>query len=223
MKSRPILFSGSMVRALLDGSKCQTRRIVKPQPPDDCGGIEVGPYHPTIIRRGEDEPGPEVFGAYSSDGSWGVKCPHGQVGDALWVRETWAHDAESLEQCRASHEDAFGGSYGPYYRATEGAPDTLKWKPSIFMPRWASRITLQITGVRVERLQDISEADAMAEGAPSYEEGVDSPPRDTEHEWSYTASFQRLWESINGPGAWATNPFVWVLEFTTISGAKNEL
>lgn len=220
MRSRPILFSGSMVRALLDGSKCQTRRIVKPQPPDDCGGIEVGPYHPTIIRRGEDEPGPEVFGAYSSDGSWGVKCPHGQVGDELWVRETW-------RVCGGKEYEYQQDRSQVMYRAThqeDGFPltwESYTWKPSIFMPRWASRITLdEITDVRVERLQDISEADAIAEGVKWFRSGAVECPGSPE---TPVQAYKQLWQSIHGPGSWAINPWVFVVSFTTISGAKNEL
>ena len=91
MRERPILFSGPMVRALIEGRKTQTRRIVKPQPHEDCSAIEVGRYHPTVIdRHGDEQPGAEIFGAYSLDGDWGAKCPYGAPGDRLWVKETFA-------------------------------------------------------------------------------------------------------------------------------------
>ena len=105
-----------------------------------------------------------------------------------------------------------GGSYGPYYRATEFAPDTLRWYPSIYMPRWASRITLEIISVRVERLQDISEPDAMAEGVCAGDWEYDNG----EGTESARESYQRLWESINGPGSWDANPWVWVIEFKAV-------
>jgi len=207
MKERPILFSKPMVRAVLAGTKTQTRRAVKHPLLKDL---------PRIIDMG--------------DGWWGnegaqARCPYGQPGDRLWVREAWSHDAESLEQCRASAEDAMGGgAYGPYYRATEVAPDTLSWKPSIHMPRWASRITLEVTDVRVERLQDISEADAKEEGIERTRRGDmwrTYRPDCVQH-WNTDAelghkmassSYASLWESINGPESWAANPWVWVVEF----------
>lgn len=152
MTERPILFSGPMVRAILDGRKTQTRRIVKPQPHEECGPIEVGHYHPTVIdRHGDEQPGAEIFGAYSLDGEWGAKCPHGQPGDRLWVREAFAL-ADDYEVDRVLNPG------GVFYRATHSpADDTSRWRPSIHMPRWASRLTLEVTDVRVERVQDISE------------------------------------------------------------------
>lgn len=200
MKSHPILFSAPMVRALLNGSKTQTRRVVKPAPKmvDDQWFFyrrDCPVYLSTSIAAIES-------------------CPYGQPGDQLWVREAWSHDAESLEQCRASFEDAMGpGSYGPYYRATESAPDTLRWKPSIHMPRWASRITLEITSVRVERLQDISGADARAEGAPPSHPSIDRVSREFGFKDFPRSWYAQLWDQINGPDTWAANPWVWVVEF----------
>lgn len=124
-----------------------------------------------------------------------------------------------------------GGAYGPYYRATEVAPDTLRWRPSIHMPRWASRITLEIAGVRVERLQDISEADAIAEGIergvgfpgwyryplPGDSEGLAESGRLGKVPTAFPKlAYRALWESINGPGSWDANPWVWVVEFKTV-------
>lgn len=192
MADRPILFSKPMVRAVLAGTKTQTRRAVKHPLLKDL---------PRIIDMG--------------DGWWGneaaqARCPYGQPGDRLWVREAWSHDAESLEQCRASAEDAMGGgAYGPYYRATEVAPDTLSWKPSIHMPRWASRITLEVTGVRVERLQDISEADAVAEGVKN---SLHLPGGRFA-----TENYAHLWWTINGDGSWEANPWVWAVEFKRVT------
>jgi len=199
MKERPILFSAPMVRAILDGRKTQTRRAVKPQPVHMFGEGN----HSNYEWRG----GVFALDMYPKNSLILNHCPYGQPGDRLWVREAWSHDAESLEQCRASLEDAMGGGmYGPYYRATESAPDTLRWRPSIHMPRWASRIDLLITGVRVERLQDISTEDALAEGISRME----CP------DWHATTDFRALWESINGPGSWEANPWVWVIEFKRV-------
>ena len=173
VKERPILFSGEMVRAILDGRKTQTRRVVKPQPPP-LGGF--------------------------------VKNPYGQPGDRLWVRETWALD------------DKY------YYRADGAVGDRCgKWKPSIHMPRAASRITLEITGVRVERLQEITISDIYAEGAITDEwlewrddvSGVGMPAGSRiENERDV---WEKLWDSINGKTyPWKSNPWVWVIEFKRI-------
>jgi hypothetical protein len=220
MKERPILFSGPMVRAILDGRKTQTRRVAKSQPHADVGAIRVEHYHPTIIDRlGDDAPGPEIFGAYSEDGLWGCKCPYGQPGDRLWVRETWNWEKNAIGAAR--DED------GPFAYAAglaSGSSIDGKWRPSIHMPRWASRITLEITGVRVERLQHISEVDAIAEGIERhyngwrpyttifYEEDGVTPAnylRDPRE------SYRQLWNSLNvahGFG-WDVNPWIWVVEF----------
>lgn len=200
MKSRPILFSSPMVRALLDGSKTQTRRIVKPQP------AQVLPHAttPLIRLRATDE----------TLSLWNDACPYGQLGDRLWVRETWANIALS--------------GYHPVYvfRAEISKPEIwegVKWKPSIHMPRAASRITLEITDVRVERLQDISEPDAIAEGI---EWGRHEPKIDMEGYRMYGAagitndsrlSYRTLWDSINGPGSWNSNPWVWAITFKRLT------
>jgi hypothetical protein len=219
MKERPILFSAPMVRALLDGSKTQTRRIVKLSSKSIIYDLTAAWSDGAAKSQYLHVPFQHKNDAIGDSTCTRISCPYGAIGDRLWVRETWSHDAATIEECRASHEDMLAGgiSYGPYYRATEIAPETLSWKPSIHMPRWASRINLEITGVCVERLQDINEADAMAEGAAGYEEGIDAPPPDENHEWSFRASYQRLWESINGDGSWAANPWVWIVEFNRVT------
>ena len=208
-KERPILFSGPMVRAILDGRKTQTRRIIKLKCHD---GFEVGPNY-----EGEHWP---------VRGGDRMPCPYGKPVDRLWVRETWGcscdADANGLVVYRADRvayhmlceNDGEGDPVSHGWKHYE--PIVVpKWKPSIHMPRWASRITLEITGVRVERLQDISEADAMAEGV----ERIDLSPRKINgmqvHPLtsSYFAAFMELWRSINGPESWAANPWVWVVEF----------
>lgn len=213
MTERPILFSGPMVRAVLDGRKTQTRRVVKPQPPKDAVAplCEAGWW---MWQRFNAER--RHYDGRTTEKLWDCRCPYGMPGDRLWVRETWAHDGPDLETVRARHEDAFGGgmTYGPYYLATEVAPDTLRWRPSIHMPRWASRITLEVTGIRVERLQDISEEDAEAEGVHDML-GKVTPWKDRLAPMIVHA-FASTWESINGPGSWDANPFVWVLTFRRV-------
>ncbi|MHA3368900.1 morphogenetic protein [Yersinia enterocolitica] len=196
MNEKPILFNAEMVNAILSGRKTQTRRIMRDQPEvippeDECGvpGYWI-PYNAgkTMVRN-------EMMT---------IACPLGNPGDQLWVRETWAR--YNIDQ--ASHDMA--------YRATTPAdwPKDGLWRPSIHMPRWASRINLLITGVRVERLQDISQEDAQAEGMeltgwrPTYSD----PDSGGEYETPYD-NFAELWTSIYGEESWQANPWVWVIEF----------
>lgn len=191
MKERPILFSGPMVRAILEGRKTQTRRAVKGQRDMefDPADPHFGPYWLSYATEAEGEDAK-------------VRCPYGKPGDRLWVRETWA----------VQHEyDAFapseiGSSARWHYAATEDLGG-LRKRPSIFLPRRGSRITLEITDVRVERLQQISDADALAEGCST----VDMRSGD-----SLASVYARLWQSINGPESWVTNPRVWVVEFRRV-------
>ena len=199
MKTRPILFRAPMVRAILAGQKTQTRRIVN------------HPLAQAAVRihscKGQSE-----FDCILSDGGGGIiKCPYGAPGDRLWVRETWAHERDGT----SCPDDT-----GILYRATDSGWDDedtgLRWRPSIFMPRWASRITLEITRVLVERLQEISDADARAEGiadggclncGESEPCGCADPAPDARD------AFAWLWQSIHGSNSWHANPFVWVIEF----------
>jgi len=183
VKERPILFSAQMVRAILQGRKTQTRRIVK--------GL---PYAPLAFAE---------FTAADPSGFWGfghannpihcIHCPYGETGDRLWVRET---------HCKYGGGFIYRADYGNLTPISDGVGGP--WKPSIHMPRVASRIALEITGVRVERLDDISEADAIAEGCQCA--GVPAS-------LTNRGAFAKLWESINGPESWAANPLVWVVEF----------
>jgi len=173
MKERPILFSGPMVRAILEGRKTQTRRVVKPQPAHIPG---IG----TVLNI---------------DTITGRACPYGNPGDRLWVREAWAHRRWMLG-------DASPNPTTVYRADGEDLKGCARWRPSIHMPRWASRIALEVVSVRVERLQDISEEDAKAEGI----------------DWvigyrSRIPLFSALWERINGLGSWNANHWVWVVEF----------
>ena len=239
MKERPILFSAPMVRALLAGTKTQTRRVVK-------HNIK-GPNHPLDTFDWFDAKGRWVA-AHGRGFEFGQTnaaklCRYGQPGDRLWVRETWAahwmYNDLPANMARSQREDLRPTDNrwflaGPSQIGRDGSGMRGKWRPSIHMPRWASRITLEITGVRVERLQDISEADALAEGIST----VRTCEWDREHFGSWQAKFvaavlagekppcgplpsvayRALWESLNGPGSWDANPWVWVLEFKRVEG-----
>ena len=206
MKERPILFSGSMVRALLAGTKTQTRRVVK-----------MKHYH-QIEERDDGSPWPWMYDGEREENSW-MHCPYGQPGDRLWVRETFAPRTLGAWSVLDQHMK-------PLYRADADRPEWKRiWRPSIHMPRWASRITLEITGVRVGRLQDISEADARSEGCTQNHNGYfwGGPHQTGGMKQMATAlqAYQDLWESINGPGSWDANPWVWVLEFRRLNAEQS--
>ena len=198
MRAHPIIYSASMVQALLAGRKTQTRRVIKPQPklvhaiyPDASIETEL------IFRRGDQR----------------IHCPYGQSGDLLYVRESFWDRTDRLSETHdlnAIHYVADG------WRPPEETVHLRRKRPSIHMPRWASRLTLKLTDIRVERVQEISEADAMAEGCTlpeGYEELAiaffKQPCREV---------FIDLWDSINGKRGygWDANPWVWVLEFEVI-------
>lgn len=204
MKERPILFSGPMVRAILDGSKTQTRRVLSPQPDSD-GWVEYGKLPSSA--------GSAYIGNATSGGiCTRVVCPYGRPGDRLWVRETWA----AVEW---AYRDGTEGTRVLYcadepsrneWRPEEGD----RWRPSIHMPRWASRITLEVTNVRVERLQAISEDDVEAEG-------VGLTEWNGHPEWPRTAGFAELWDSLAKPGVrWADDPWMWVVGFKRVEEAR---
>lgn len=200
MKSRGILFSTPMVRALLAGRKTVTRRVVK----RDTVAEVVEPY--------EHWEG-YTFGSCAVDGTTSiVHCPYGKPGDRLWVRETWAPYPDP-------HAPP-GDRPLVAYRATDEAQTrNVPWRPSIHMPRWAARITLDVVSVRVARLHDITEEDAIAEGVGelSYGGAEDvwlGGARDGGDTREPIEAFAGLWESINGPGSWAANPWVWRVEFS---------
>ena len=231
MTEHPILFSGEMVQAIPEGRKVQTRRVMRPQPRD--------------ANQHYDLPKWEMWGGGYPDHGRLVKCPYGVPGDLLWVRETWAtvNAYDDLKPSDIPKGDA-GRWPRVWYRATDAHEQEYhqayfgKWRPSIFMPRWASRITLEVVSVRVERVQSISEGDAEAAG-------VEPIMRDTGgfEPWGapcpevpcYGEAFATLWDSINAkrtithewedddgiihrdkvPGgySWQSNPWVWVVEF----------
>jgi hypothetical protein len=244
MKNRPILFSAPMVIAILNGSKSQTRRVVKPQPEAEHGGEPywfVGGYRAWEYRATDD---------VLRKGGNVLACPYGQPGDRLWVRETSrAHELTDKE----AEDDTYGvierlgledppyGLDGVIYAADNAFREikntqeaSERWMkmnayrgargatvPAIHMPSWASRITLEVTRVRVERLQDISEADAMAEGIERSHEYPPCWKRGKLHGDQNTVSitgfpvlaYRSIWEEINGHESWTANPWVWVVEF----------
>lgn len=198
MKERPILMRGPLVVATLADIKTETRRIVKPQPhkapsTNGSGDYDAWPDGDSCLEWND----------IVADTAYYVQagfCPYGQPGDRLWVRETWTR-----------HPD----DGGILYRATDPGWDDndygLKWRPSIFMPRWASRLTLEITSVRVERVQEITEAGAIAEG-------VDWAA--CHHSYAQTiGAFASLWDSINAKRGygWAVNPYVWVIQYKRVA------
>lgn len=202
---RPILFDAEMVRAILAGRKTQTRRIVQPQPGDEWHPASYGEVHK--LRDGEfvfrnGEPVVIGWGPSNHDGGEAFPCPYGKPGDRLWVREAWGEHPE-IEACTCYKADP-GHKY-----------DGIKWKPSIHMPRARCRMRLEVTDVRVERLQDISEEDAKAEGIEIIQGGFYKNYLGGEVAGcsSPELSFYSLWESINGIGSWDKNPWVWALTF----------
>ncbi len=223
MKERPILFSAPMVRAILSGNKTQTRRVVKMK------------RHHTIEERDDGTKWPWMHDG-ERDADWWMPCPYGQRLDRLWVRETWYCDDYRVQRGPYLKPDdmdiADAQSDGTLvYRASSGdrpyEAEQPVWRPSIHMPRWASRITLEITNVRVERLQDISPSDCEAEGVhrlplqegalnPWYTGDVDSGLE--LHSRSTIGAYHKLWEKINGAGSWEANPWVWVVEFKRLEG-----
>jgi len=208
MKEHPILFTDPMVRAILGGAKTQTRRLVKPK---------NGQYIPP--SQAKDPNG------------WMQllrECPYGRPGDRLWVREAFALSV--IDPDGLSPEDD-PENYDVIYRADPEQPGggwadsggneiPAPWKPSIHMPRWASRILLEITAVRVERLQECSEEDAQAEGIQRFDDFF-AAERLSANEFRHMAptaveSYALLWNAINGPGSWLANPWVWVIEFMRV-------
>ena len=179
MKEHPILYSTEMVKAILAGKKTQTRRVMNPQPLQaDINAVPTNGWNSVIPMN-----------------------PYGMPGDMLWVREQFV--AWSLMW-------KLGQQKGFYYRANfpSDYKASWKWKPSIHMPKAAARIWLQITDIRIERLQEISEEDAIDEGVNL---------ADSTKWFKHTHVFQELWEKINGPESWNANPYVWVIQFKVLS------
>ncbi|MDR2820921.1 MAG: hypothetical protein LBB60_10400 [Desulfovibrio sp.] len=208
LRQRPIIFSGPMVRATLEGCKTQTRLVIKPQPQGEtvawgCGTASKG------------------FGFRFGESQKRINCPYGEPGDRLWVKEAWAYLEDEYEWSVSTSYPARKG--GLWYKADNVVAEA-PYRSSIHMPRWASRITLEITGIRVERLQKISEEDALAEGV------CETEFYDRAEHFSLGGSklqggsvercaFIGLWDSINGkrPGcSWDDNPWVFSISFRRI-------
>lgn len=231
MRELPLLMNGAMVRAVLEGRKTVTRRVVKPQP--RAGTTHYAPNWRKNFIDGHFMP---MAGAYVNGGGSGeawsdaaIRCPYGEVGDRLWVKEAWRVPAsldvfsgsDIAEKCMAA---GYRSPWAPIRFEADGALNSAKdwrefgstpgeatpgrYRNARFMPRWASRITLEVAAVRVERLQNVDQQQAMAEG-------IDGEALFRAQGYAPLA-FERLWESINGAGSWATNPWVWVVEFRRV-------
>lgn len=252
-RERPIIFSSEMVRAILDGRKTQTRRIIdlSDKAVMSLGQRKLGwTCNPAMARVGDvgrmvaalagkrREVASEQISVparhpddsripWDACGYERVYCPYGDPGDRLWVRENFrfTEDIDGREVLEfqaggtrliARNRDGLPSAVHGEHRCTSILP---KWRPSIHMPRWASRITLELTEVRVERLRDISEEDAQAEGAhrlPNDDYDPGDPADDPE--FSYVQGFKAIWERINGPESWNDSPWVWVLAFRRLEG-----
>jgi len=218
MKEYPILFSGEMVRAILEGRKTQTRRVIKPQPIM----MDSGTWYPSDVPGdGKNKTG--LHYANENHMRKGLPfdfCPYGQPGDRLWVRETAKLRTITATSWKVSSFDLHykaddglvifnnrAGRYAPYKR--------IGFTPSIHMPRWASRITLEIVNIRVERVQEISISDMVAEGIQDLREKMSGVP-------CVINRFQVLWNSINAKRGygWETNPWCWCITFKIIEEKK---
>ncbi len=222
VKERPILFSAPMVRAILEGRKTVTRRAVKGfQIPTEDTAIPIGDRQRwSAIGQRDPRYGFCVFGSTEAECAKELEeyapCPYGRRGDRLWVRETfglqvrhYGGGAGEHIVYRATNPDAI------YCKSAEGQEYPVKWKPSIHMPRHSSRILLEISDLRVERLQDISEEQAKAEGIAQHP-GGGHHVEDGKHHWaSQIDSFAGLWSSVGGD--WDGNPWVWVVEFKRVT------
>ena len=199
MKERPVLFSAPMVRAILDGRKTQTRRIAKVTD-KDCKPGMITPLAGFV---------PRTIANHIS------YCPYGKPGDRLWVRETFKQHDEVISY-------KADGTWITDFQHTGGINphENITWIPSIHMPRNASRILLEITGVRVERLQDISECDAKAEGSYVCDYFGRRLLDQSSNQGCYKWGYRSIWESLNGSGSWDLNPWVWVVEFKTLEIAR---
>ena len=225
MKEHPILMNSAMVRATLAGTKTQTRRIIKlPPAPAALGEWQastIGGENGGRTAAGNEVPLQAVI--WHTRTGKTLSCPHGAHGDQLWVRETFGYVSPDEHQrphseCNIEYRADLApdctdrpGSW-PVGECA-GAPERPRWRPSIHMPRAASRILLEIVSVRVERLNDCSDADARAEGTPGGHGVIPS--------YNYNATpsehYSHLWESINGAGSWASNPWVWVIVFKRVT------
>jgi hypothetical protein len=228
VKERPILFSAPMVNAILSGTKTVTRLVVKPQPVEK----QIGSRGETTWFWGDK------YGSKLLEKMAGKYCPYGSIGERLWVREAFlpckgcgtpCKPSEASYVCFRDGSQVFGN--GERYQESKLVPDWegYRFSPSIHMPRWASRITLEITAVKVERLQDISAKDILAEGVVTGSHDCEAFARIGANPKCPISAFDGAaypdlkslwaagWEAINGKGSWAANPFVWCVSFKPVS------
>jgi len=226
MTERPIIFSGPMIRAILEGRKTVTRRVVKPQPQlaimERKGTDALRAAREIGIVPDGDQPKWRWRGTFAMPWPSAIvrRCPYGACGDKLWVRETGWERPERTRRMMLEGAD----TWEPYYYDADGLDKQdheqfqswgFRRRPDIFMPRLASRITLEIVSVHVEQLQCIERDDCIAEGIDP--DDFPPPPDDDEYEFNYRAGFRRLWDSINAKKApWSDNPWVWVIHFKRI-------
>jgi len=222
MKEKPILFSTEMVRAILGGRKTQTRRIIKPQPTRPWNMCTACMTSGNYTRSGihfkfsyDDYKRRPEIAIHPNLPFW--------EGDRLWVRETFARTGDNFHDDWPGHGDYYYKADDPFSELEPGSPTKgiFKWRPSIFMPREACRIILEVRYVRIERLRDITEEDAMAEGIEEINGGFKNYGKSyplKEFGWGDKAilSYMSLWESINGKGSWFNDPWVWVIDFKRI-------
>jgi hypothetical protein len=217
VKERPILMHARSINGIMKGRKTQTRRIMKRNTPHECDGIFE--WYPGGVKAG--------FHAFNGQSSrfhvpsgWAADyCPYGMHGDRLWVRETWA----VLPAWDDIKPRDIPPGYTVYLRAEDPDVAVTRWRPSIYMPRWASRLTLEITNIRVERVQDISESDCFEEGIQPMpcldcDDLIDLHRIDEEHIIDPRPQFQQLWDETNGKGEWTRNDWVWVIDFKQWKG-----
>lgn len=237
MKERPILFSAPMVRAILDGRKTQTRRVMRVYEHPAVADYVIDSEGRAAARAHSEEVATQFVSTFPHAR---VLCRFGKIGDRLWVKEAWKYadwseDGEPVIQYRAGGKsypevpddwqekviDIWADLSDPANREIDGLSADRKWRPSLFMPCWASRITLEITNVRVERLNEIGMGDAVAEGIScvDYKWGL------AETGFSHNApehAYRMLWDSLNAKGhSWSSNPWVWVVEFKQIKEASD--
>lgn len=201
MAKKPIIFSDPMVRAILAGHKTQTRRVIKLPIESDIASINLDGQGNWVMWAPIPVTDEQSIAHYPNGG--GYPCPYGKPGDQLWVRESW----RELIDVGLGHNFVVYRADGELLPAHAPNLGDAHWRPSIFMPRWASRITLRVTDVRAERLQDISEEDAKAEGATAWHDTIDGTV--------YRPDFHIRWDDINAKRGypWASNCWVWAITF----------
>jgi len=202
MKTKPILFNSDMVRALLDGRKGQTRRPINPQPDPQCDKVIFDSLAQNWAVIGGDSNDARDYGLLDT-----IKCPLGKPGDMLWVREAFCSDWGDDIAYKADDHSGHGARNAGYIKEP-------KYKPSIHMPRWVSRLTLKISDVRVERVQDITEEDAKSEGVPKLAMDEDRKFYQLKNEGSYRTGFAGVWNHIYS--SWDDNPYIWAASFDVI-------